>query len=310
MNVTCGAEARTAKRAAWFAVALCLSGVAMFALMDVLMKSAALALGTYVALLWRSLLASLISGAGMIVTRNRWPPRNAMRLHVLRALLIAPMAWLFFWALTKLPVAEAIGLSFIAPIIALALVPVLLGERVSRHAIWAAIMGTIGVVIIVSGRLSAVYSADALLGAGAALASAVLFALNLLIQRRQAQVAGVIEVAFFQNLLVLALLLPFAPWLVSAPMEMANSALTITGAAVLTVCSQIALSAAYARASASKLIPLEYSAFLWATLFGWLIFSEVPTVPVLAGVALIVIACLIAAREKPEIAHPTEAESA
>lgn len=281
----------------------------MFALMDVLMKGAALALGAYAALVWRSVLATVISGAGMIVTRNRWPPPGVMRLHILRALLIAPMAWMFFWGLTKLPLAEAIGLSFIAPIIALALVPLLLGERVSRHAIWAAIMGTIGVIIIVSGRLSGVYSADALSGAGAVLASAVLFALNLLIQRRQAKVAGAVEVAFFQNLLVLALLLPFAPWIMTRP-GMAHSWPLVLGAAGLTVCSQIALSAAYSRAPASKLIPLEYSAFLWAALLGWLIFAEVPTVSVMAGVALIVIACLVAAREKPEIARPTEAESA
>lgn len=298
-----------AVRSEWLAVALCLSGVAMFALMDVLMKGAALALGAYAALLLRSLLATVLSGAAMIATRNRWPPPGVMRLHVLRALLIAPMAWMFFWALTKLPLAEAIGLSFIAPIIALSLVPLLLGERVSRHAIWAAFMGTVGVGIIVGGRISGTYSPEALWGAAAVLLSAVLFALNLIMQRRQAQVSGAIEVAFFQNLLVLGLLLPFAPWLVSTPIEAADSALVITGAAMLTVCSQIALSAAYARAPASRLIPLEYSAFVWAAVLGWLIFSEVPTLAVLAGVALIVVACLVAARERPELAH-VEPESA
>lgn len=309
MNTPFGGDAHAAKHAPWLAVALCLSGVAMFALMDVLMKGAAMALGAYAALLWRNLLATVISGVGMIVTRNRWPPPDVMRLHILRALLIAPMAWMFFWALTKLPLAEAIGLSFIAPIVALALVPALLGERVSRHAVWAAIMGMIGVIVIVSGRLSGVYSVDALWGAAAILASAVLFALNLLMQRRQAQVAGAVEVAFFQNALVLALLLPFALWLMPQP-GMSDSWPHALGAAALTVCSQIVLSVAYARAPASKLIPLEYSAFLWAALFGWLIFAEVPTVPVMAGVALIVVACLIAAREQPEIARPTEAESA
>jgi S-adenosylmethionine uptake transporter len=70
------------------------------------------------------------------------------------------------------------------------------------------------------------------------------------------------------------------------------------------------LAAAYARASASTLIPLEYSAFLWACLFGWLFFAEALTLPVLGGAALIVAACVIAAREQPELAAHVEAESA
>lgn len=307
MNIGARREA-VAPRRAWSAVILCLLGVAMFGLMDVLMKGAALALGAYAALVWRSLIATALSGFGMLATQNRWPPPQVMRLHILRAVLIAPMALMFFWALTRLPLAEAIGLSFIAPIIALALVPLLLRERVSGHAIGAALMGTLGVVVIIWGRLSGTYSAGVLWGVAAVLASAILFALNLLMQRRQSQVAGAIEVAFFQNLYVLLFLLPLAPWMMRQ-MAWGQVWVHVVGAAALAVCSQMALSAAYARAPASKLIPLEYSAFLWAALFGWLIFAEVPTVAVLIGVALIVVACLIAAREAPELAH-VEAESA
>ena len=81
-------------------------------------------------------------------------------------------------------------------------------------------------------------------------------------------------------------------------------------AAILAVLSQMVLAAAYARASASTLIPLEYSAFLWACLFGWWFFDEALTVPVLTGAALIVMACMIAAREQPHLAAHVEAESA
>lgn len=290
------------------AVLLCLGGVACFSMMDVLMKGASLALGAYAALFWRNILATLISGVGMIATRNRWPPAPVMRLHGLRAALIAPMAWLFFWALTKLPVAEVIGLSFVAPIIALALVPLVLGERVKRQEVGAGVLGIVGVAIIVGDRLKGDYKQDALWGALAVLVSAMLFALNLLVQRRQAQVAGAIEVAFFQNLLVLALLLPFAPWFLRE-VATGSSVTSVLGAAVLAVCSQMALSAAYARAPAGRLIPLEYTAFLWAALMGWLMFGEVPTLAVLAGVVLIVFACLLAAKATPNLAR-VEAESA
>jgi S-adenosylmethionine uptake transporter len=45
-------------------------------------------------------------------------------------------------------------------------------------------------------------------------------------------------------------------------------------------------------------VPLEYSGFLWAALFGWLLFAEGLTLPVLAGAVLIVAGCWIAAPRK------------
>lgn len=292
----------------WVAVALCASGVAMFSLMDVLMKSTSLSMGVYSAIVWRSVVGSLFSGALYAAKGARRPPAAVMRLHIYRALLIGPMIWLFFWAFTRLPLAEAIALSFVAPIIALGLIPLMLGEHVGRHSIIAALVGIIGVVVILAGRMGGNYHSGALLGAGAAILSAVFYAVNLVLQRQQAQLASAYEVAFYQNLLVLTLFLPLAPWLLdlSAPVIWSE----IIAAAILAVLSQMVLAAAYARASASTLIPLEYSAFLWACLFGWWFFDEALTVPVLTGAALIVMACMIAAREQPQLAAHVEAESA
>lgn len=292
----------------WVAVALCASGVAMFSLMDVFMKSTSLVIGPYSAVLWRSMVGSILSGGIFLAKGVRRPPAPVMRLHILRALLIGPMAWLFFWAFTRLPLAEAIALSFVAPIIALGLTPLMLKEHVGRDSILAAIIGIVGVLAILGGRIGGNYQPGALLGAGAAILSAVFYAVNLILQRQQAQLASAYEVSFFQNLLVLMLFLPFAPWLLHPVADVAWG--EIAAAAALAVFSQTVISAAYARASASILIPLEYSAFLWACLFGWWYFSETLTVPVLAGVALIVLACLIAARTQPQLAAHVEAERA
>ena len=64
------------------------------------------------------------------------------------------------------------------------------------------------------------------------------------------------------------------------------------------------LSWAYARAEASYLAATEYTAFLWAMLFGWLFFDESVSPYTLAGAALIVAGCILAAR-RPEEASPT-----
>ena len=280
------------------------AGIGTFSLMDVAMKDLALSLGTYNAVMWRNCLGALFMGLLFIGTRQKWPPAHILKIHLWRGMVASVMSISFFWSLTKLPFAEAIGLSFIAPVIALYLAAVILGETIGREAVWASLAGLGGVVIIMAGRLSGQYTNGHLWGAAAVLFSAVVFAYNLILARKQAQVAGPIEIAFFQNLFVAATLSFAAPWFLQ-PIGAAHTPL-IGGAAILSIISLLLLSWAYARAEAQILIPVEYTAFVWAALFGWLFFAEPVTVPVLLGTVLIVSGSLIAARAKPEPVNQVE----
>ncbi len=280
------------------------AGIGTFSLMDVAMKDLALSIGTYNAVMWRNCLGALFMGLLFIGTRQKWPPAHILKIHLWRGMVASVMSISFFWSLTKLPFAEAIGLSFIAPVIALYLAAVMLGETIGREAIWASLAGLGGVVIIMAGRLSGQYTNGHLWGAAAVLFSAVVFAYNLILARKQAQVAGSIEIAFFQNLFVAATLSFAAPWFLQ-PIGAAHTPL-IGGAAILSIISLLLLSWAYARAEAQILIPVEYIAFVWAALFGWLFFAEPVTVPVLLGTVLIVSGSLIAARAKPEPVNQVE----
>jgi S-adenosylmethionine uptake transporter len=274
------------------------AGIGTFSLMDAAMKDLALSLGAYNAVMWRNSLGALFMGLLFMATRQKWPPAHILKIHLWRSIIVSIMAVSFFWSLTKLPLAEAIGLSFIAPVIALYLAAVMLKETIGREAIWASLAGLGGVAVILAGRLSGHYTSGHLWGAAAVLFSAVVFAYNLILARQQAQIAGPIEIAFFQNLFVAATLSLAAPWFLQ-PIA-ASDAPMIGGAAALAIISLLLLSWAYARAEAQILIPVEYTAFVWAAFFGWLFFSEPVTLPVLAGTALIVCGSLIAARAKPE----------
>ncbi|MGW8201484.1 DMT family transporter [Sphingomonas bisphenolicum] len=275
---------------------MCCIGVALFSVMDAAMKGLSLSIGLYNALLWRAAAGSLLGLALMLLTRQRWPDRAVLRLHLLRGSVVALMAALFFWALMRMPLAEAIALSFIAPLIALYLAALLLGETVGRRAIGASLLGLVGVGVILSGKLQGRYDADALLGAGAVLFSALLFAWNLILQRQQAQRASPIEVAFFQHVVMLGVFVLGAPAWGALPDRAAVPLVLL--AAGLAFTSLAALAWAYARAEAQRLIPVEYSAFLWAALMGWLAFGERLTLTTVAGALLIVAGCLIAARSK------------
>jgi S-adenosylmethionine uptake transporter len=265
--------------------------------MDAAMKDLSLSLGAYNAVVWRNSLGALLLGVLFVATRQKWPHIGLLKIHLWRSIVVSVMAVSFFWSLTKLPLAEAIGLSFVAPVIALYLAVVMLGERIGREAIWASLAGLIGVAIIMAGRLSGDYNSGHLWGAAAVLLSAVVFAYNLILARRQAQLAGPIEIAFFQNLFVAATLSLVAPWFLQ-PFSLSHAPM-IGASAVLAAVSLLLLSWAYARAEAQILISVEYTAFVWAAFFGWLFFSEPVTLPVLAGTALIVCGSLIAARAKP-----------
>jgi S-adenosylmethionine uptake transporter len=273
------------------------AGVGTFSLMDAAMKDLALSIGAYNAVMWRNTVGALLMGVLFVGTRQKWPPLHLLKIHLWRSIVVAVMAVSFFWSLTKLPLAEAIGLSFIAPVIALYLAAVMLKETIGKEAIWASLAGLGGVAIIMAGRLRGHYTMDHIWGAAAVLFSAVVFAYNLILARRQAQVSGPIEIAFFQNLFVALTLGLAAPWFLQ-PIGMSDAPM-VGASAALAVISLLLLSWAYARAEAQILIPVEYTAFVWAAFFGWLFFAEPVTLPVLLGTALIVGGSLIAARAKP-----------
>lgn len=271
-------------------------GMATFACMDATMKGLSISMGAYNAMLWRTAIAVTIALGLVLWKRTRWPQARVMRLHIWRGVVTSLMAFLFFWGLAYLPLAEAIALSFIAPLIALYLAALLLKEKVGNRAILASVIGFAGALVIIGGRWSGHFSDDASKGIVAILLSAVLYAYNLILQRQQALLAEPVEIAFFQSLTMLLVYLGFAPAYAVVPALPQLPALA--GAAALGMVSLLLLSWAYARAPASILIPVEYTAFIWGALLGWLVFAEVLTVATLAGTALIVVGCLVATRRK------------
>jgi S-adenosylmethionine uptake transporter len=269
-------------------------GIALFSGMDAVMKHLALGLGAYNALLWRTMAGAIFGGLIFIATRTPWPGRPVLRLHLIRGSVSVVMAILFFWGLARVPLAQGVALAFVAPLIALYLAALILKEQIERRAILASLLGFAGVVVILLGQAEAQLGPDALRGSIAILLSACLYAWNIILMRQQAQVARPIEVAFFMSLIMTSGFMLVAPWLAEPPPAAELPA--IAGSAALAFVSLILLSWAYARAEAQYLAPVEYTAFIWASLLGYLVFAE-PVQPLtLVGAAMIVAACLMAAR--------------
>lgn len=275
--------------------AAALAGVGFLSLMDAFMKEAALMIGAYTATVLRAFIGAALIAPVWLSRGPAMPSRAVWKLHWERGVVSAFMALTFFYSLTLLPLAEAIALSFIAPLVALYLARVLLGEEISRAAIGASLLGFAGTLVIVGGRIGqGKFDENAALGVAALFVSALLYAYNFIVIRKQAQVAGPLEIATFHSGIGGLVLLILAPFAWQAPSGAALLPLLAAGA--LTVAGSLSIAWAYARAPANVLVPAEYSGFVWASIFGWLFFREAVTLPTLAGTALIVSGCWLATR--------------
>jgi S-adenosylmethionine uptake transporter len=278
-----------------FAVAA--AGIALFSIMDAVMKHLALAIGAYNAIFWRNLAGAGFGGLAFLGSGGRWPSRAVMRIHLIRGGISSVMAILFFWGLARVPLAQGVALAFIAPLIALYLAAIILKERISRRAIFASLFGFAGVLVILAAQAEADLGPEALQGSLAILGSAMFYAYNIILMRQQAQVAKPLEIAFFQSAIVTLCFLLAAPFLAELPP--AEELGAVFGGAVLAFGSLMLLSWAYARAEAQYLAPVEYTAFIWAVLLGFLVFAEPVRPLTILGAAMIVAACLFAARKRP-----------
>lgn len=288
-------------------VAVCL-GIAIFSGMDVVMKHLSIALGAYNAMLWRTMASLVLLVPIFLIRGGRWPSRPVLILHICRGLVMGCSLVLFFWALARVPMALGMALSFIAPLIALGLAALFLKEKVGRRAVGASVVAFAGVLVILGGQPGGGAVIPDWRAPAAILLAALLYAIGTVLSRPLAQRAGPVEVALFFNIVAGALFLTGAPWFAAWPAPVHVPALLL--AALSATISIMLIAWAYARAEAQYLLPVEYSAFLWAALFGWLVFGETVTPATVAGAVLITGACLWSARGARSPASPGEVRPA
>jgi S-adenosylmethionine uptake transporter len=281
-----------------------LAAVAVLSVMDAVMKHLVLVIGIVAVSVWRSATNLAISSAIYLPRRLRWPDRKTLLVHIIRGADVTVMAALFFWGIGRVPLAQSIALTFIAPLIAMLLAALFLDERIGRRSILGSVVAFGGVIIIVVGQAQANVGSGVLLGIAAIIGSALCYAGNIVLMRRQALAAKPLEINFFQSLTVMALWLLAIP-IAGLPAWPDGQWTWIVIASLLSTAGTLLFAWAYARGPASYLAATEYSAFLWASLMGWLVFHERVSIFTLAGAILIVGGCLIAARgrrsDPPEI---------
>lgn len=206
-------------------------------------------------------------------------------LHGARAGFLMAATFLFFSALKFLPIADALAIFFVQPLVLTALSPLVLKERVSTRR-WAAVaVGFCGTLIIVRPGLGA-FNPGSLL----ALGSGTSLALYFLMTRKVSGSAPAIVTTFQTNAiggLVASVLVAFV-WVPPSPVQWALF-LALAGIANL---GHWMIVRAYDHAEASMLAPLAYTEMVTSTLFGLIFFGDFPDGYTFLGVAIL-IACAI-----------------
>lgn len=196
---------------------------------------------------------------------------DKMRAHVSRTV-VGLMGMVFnFGSLMLLPLAEATTIQFTVPIFATILGALVLGEQTGWHRWGAVLVGFVGVVIVTQPGSGHIPLAGAAVGLTAALFVAIISIL--LRQLGKTEAAGT-TVFWFSLLSVPILAVPYAFDLRAHSWEVWAM---LAGIGMVGGVGQLALTAALRFAPVSTVVPMDYSSLIWATLYGWLFFSVLPT---------------------------------
>jgi len=202
-------------------------------------------------------------------------------LHAVRGILhaIAVMAW--FYAMSRIPIAEVTALGFSAPVFATVGAVMFLGEKVRARRIIAVIIGLVGAVVILRPGFVELDS-----GALAMLIAAPIFAIADLISkvltRRETGPAVVAYLSVFVTLTIMGPALYV--WRTPTTEEWV---LMITTAGLATL-GHLCMIQGVKIAEISAVQPVKFLQLFWAALIGFFAFSEIPGVWTWVGSAIIV----------------------
>jgi drug/metabolite transporter (DMT)-like permease len=271
-----------------------LAGTALFTCNDALGKWMVASLSVGQILFVRSLsamviLAPLVWRAGrrevFVVAQ---PARHAVRL-----LLIVAEVSCFYLAVRHLPLADVMAVYQATPLIVTVLAIPLLGEKVGWRRGLAVGIGFAGVLLVLQ-PAAGVFTAPALI----ALAGSVFYGL-MMIATRRLRASGALSLIVYHTLAVGLAGLLALPW-GWEPMDL-QSVLLLALMGMVATGAHMCVNQALRLAPAATVVPYTYTSLIWAVLLGWIVFSDRPTLAMLAGAGVIVASGLFVLHRERQI---------
>lgn len=218
-----------------------------------------------------------------------------------RALFVVLTASCFFFALSELPLARAVTIVFTAPLFMVLLSRLILGEPIAASALLAIAIGFCGVLVIF-GDAFVEPLGGAMIPMASALLASLFYALSIVLSRKHTAHTAQEEMVMLQSGFAFLMALPFGLLPLAQTQWVAVDGrimLLFVAIGFLGTAGHLMIVWALKRETASRLGPIEYTGLIWAVVFGYVFFGEVPESHTLLGAALVVLACLVAGRKKP-----------
>lgn len=268
------------------ALALRLTAAVMMATLTMLVKYASdIGIALPEIMFWRQAVTVPVVILGLWATSSLGRLRtNRFRSHGLRALTGMCGMLCGFGAATLLPLAEATTLSFTTPLFAVILTALILRNYVGPWRWLSVLCGFIGVIIIAQPGHGTIPLFGALVGlTGAFLVAIISFQL-----RDLGRTEEPIQITFWFAAFGAPLMGVFLPFFMTAHTPWQWMVLMAVG--LVGTAAQFLLSASLRYGAVVSVLIMDYTALIWSTLYGWLIWDRLPPAAMWIGAPLIIMA--------------------
>jgi drug/metabolite transporter (DMT)-like permease len=225
---------------------------------------------------------------GMKTTKTSW--------FLARAVVTTIASLGFFYALGEIPLADAVAIMFTRPLYGTVFAIFFLGEIVGQRR-WTALgIGFLGVLVMVRPGFEAIN-----LGLAAVFVASIAGAAAAILIRYLSRTESPDTITMYMVLFTAAVMLVLAMLVWETPTWEQIGWLSFIG--VVGTFGQRAMSRGYAAADASIILPMDFSRLVIAALFGYMLFSEIPSVYTAIGAALIFTSTVYIAQREARIAR-------
>jgi S-adenosylmethionine uptake transporter len=261
-------------------IALYLIAIFFFALNDALGKWLVADYGVGQLLMLRSVGSAFVLGPMIWSIGASLTNASHLGLQILRILCMALDTFCFYYATRTMPLADVMTFYMAAPLIITALSVPLLGEKVESFRWVAVAVGFVGVVIALQPSRAMLSSASPL-----AFLGATMFALGQTVTRKLRDVHWLHLVVWqFAGTGVIGA--ATLPWIWVTPTWLDLGLLFLLG--IVAMLCFVCLTRALAMTPTAVLAPFQYTMLLWATIMGWIVWRDTPSLPILIGSAIII----------------------
>lgn len=258
----------------------------LFSAMGVLIRLASHSVNNETIVFMRNLtgtvmLLPLLAVHGVGLLKTRVPGQ-----HLWRAVVGLAAMYGFFYAIAHLPLSSAMVFTYSSPVFIPLVAWLFLRERLTPRMAVAAVLGLGGVILVC--RPEAV---GTLWMASIGISASLLAAMAFVTVRSLSRTEPTTRIVFYFSLI--SALISAVPLLWAWRPLNGTETLLVVGAGVLATLSQLAMSRAYSLAPAGRIGPAAYQAIVFAGLWAWLLWGEVPDLPAVAGTVIIFLATLL-----------------